>query len=111
MSPWQAGVWVVSSEFARKNPEQTKAVIAALYDAIEFIKRDPAAAKGALSEFTSIRPAVAERTPTIPFAPSASADLVTLQRHADILTEKGIVSKRIDVRGLIAPLEWTQRQQ
>lgn len=109
ISPWQAGVWVLTSDFQREHPEEAAAIVSALYDAIDFIRKDPTAAKGALSEFTSIRAEVAEATPTIPFAKLGEVDTVALQRHADILQSNGVTSRRITVTELLAPSSWLSK--
>lgn len=101
ISPWQAGVWVLRSDFVREQPDASQAVLRALYEAIDFIRSNPDSAKVALRSFTSIRPEVAAATPTIPFAKLGEVDLGALQRHADILTQRGIVSKRLDVDSLL----------
>jgi NitT/TauT family transport system substrate-binding protein len=107
MSPWQAGVWVMSTRWATAHPNEANAVTAALYDAVDFIARDPRAAKNALSKFTSIKLAVAEKTPNIPFAKGPDADLNALQRQENILFERKIVSKQISVGSLMAPTQWS----
>lgn len=107
MSPWQAGVWVMSTRWAAVHPTEANAVTAALYDAVDFIARDPRAAKNALSRFTSIKLAIAEKTPNIPFAKVPDADLTALQRQEDILFERKIVSKRVPVSSLMSPTQWS----
>ena len=104
INPWQAGVWVVADEFAKRNSGDSRKVMLALYDAIDFIRANPAAAKNALTNYTSIKPSVAQATPNIPFAKIGEVDMSAFQKHADILHERGIISKRIEAAGLlIAP--------
>jgi len=108
INPWQAGVWVVSSRFAEANPDETRRMIQALYDAIDFMRSNPAEAKKALPPFTSIKPSVAEATPNIPFAKLGEINLEAFQKHADILHERKVISKRTDVGVLLAPEGWTR---
>ncbi len=106
INPWQAGVWVVSDDFAKTNPEDAHKVMLALYDAIDFIRTNPAAAKSALTNYTSIKSSVAQATPNIPFAKVGEVDMTAFQKHADILHERGILSKRIEAATLlISPSE------
>ena len=101
ISPWQAGVWVVSDEFAKSHPGDARKVMLALYDAIDFIRSNPAVAKNALTDYTSIKPSVAQATPNIPFAKLGEVDMTAFQKHADILHERGIISKRIEAASLL----------
>lgn len=111
ISPWQAGVWVVSTQFQQEHPQETQAIVLALYDAIDFMRRDPSAAKNALTEYTSINPAVADATPNIPFAKLGEIDMAALQRHADILRQAGVISMTVIAKDLLAPTSWISDQQ
>jgi ABC-type nitrate/sulfonate/bicarbonate transport system substrate-binding protein len=106
MSPWQAGVWVISSKFAKTGPAQARAVMLALYDAIDYIRLNPVEAKGYLSKYTSIKENVALATPNIPFAKLTEVDLVALQKQTDILHARRIISKPINAENLLSPREW-----
>jgi NitT/TauT family transport system substrate-binding protein len=106
INPWMGGVWVVSTDFARKYPSETKAAIAALYDAIRYIRTNPSQAKAALGPYTSIKPNVAAQTPDIPFSMLTELDVDAFQKNADIYFQQGLISKKIDVRPLLAPSSW-----
>jgi NitT/TauT family transport system substrate-binding protein len=107
ISPWQAGVWAVTTKFAASNPDLAQRVIRSLYQAIDFIRSNPTEAKRALQKFTSISTTVAEQTPNIPFAKLGEVDLMVLQQHADILQSGGIISKRIITANLLGPQTWS----
>ncbi len=106
INPWQAGVWVVSNKLGTDNPDQTAAIIAAIYDAVDYIRASPSEAKSALSNYTSVKPQVAQATPNIPFAKLGEVDLSAFQRHADILQSRGVISKQINASSLLAPTTW-----
>ena len=106
IDPWQAGVWVVKRDWAEQNPEVTRRVVAALYEALDYMRANPRDAKVALSGYTTIRSDVALRTPDIPFTKLAEADYEAFQRHADMLLEDGVISRRMDSKSLLAPSEW-----
>lgn len=106
IDPWQAGVWVVKRDWAEQNPEVTRAVVAAIYEALDYMRANPRDAKVALSGYTTIRPDVALRTPNIPFTKLSEADYEAFQRHADMLLEDGVISRKIDSKSLLAPEEW-----
>ncbi len=103
INPWQAGVWVLSDKFLQSRPRDAAAVIKAIYAAVDFLREFPDSAKGSLAQFTSIRADVAAATPNIPFTKLGEVDNVTLQRHADILRDAGVVSRSIDVNILMVP--------
>ena len=108
ISPWQAGIWIVSSRYARKSPAKAQAFVRAIYRAVDLIREDPQRAKGCLRNFTSIEIEIARETPNIPFTKVWEADLVTLQRHADLLTKEGVLSKAVDIPQLMMVVKATQ---
>jgi len=97
ISPWQAGIWIISSSFLKDNKDMSESFVLAIYDAIDFIRNNPDKAKESLSRYTKIDIDIANKTPTIPFTKVWEVDLVTLQKHSDLLTEEGILKKEIDV--------------
>jgi NitT/TauT family transport system substrate-binding protein len=101
INPWQAGIWVVRSSFLRDHPREARNFVLAIYDAVELIRRNPAKAKESLLPYTTIDLAVAQQTPDIPFTKVGEIDMVTLQKHADLLTEKGMLSKAVEIPQLI----------
>jgi ABC-type nitrate/sulfonate/bicarbonate transport system substrate-binding protein len=106
ISPWMGGVWVVSTDFAKVNPNETKATIAALYDAIRYIRSSPVGAKAALKPYTSIKEEIAAATPNIPFSMLPELDVDSFQKNADLYLQFGL-SKKIDVHSILAPRPWT----
>jgi NitT/TauT family transport system substrate-binding protein len=101
IDPWQGGVWVVSSRFDKSNSVVVDKVVKAIYRAVLDIKTNPNKAKLWLQQYTAIRKDVALATPNIPFTPPDQADLEAFQRHADILFDKGIISRKINAYGMI----------
>jgi len=109
INPWQAGVWVVSKDFAVQHHEATLKFVEAIYTALDEIRQDPATAKQALTKYTSIDLNVAVQTPSIPFTKVWEIDLKTLQTQADLLWRQKILSRRIDVSGLLMPADGINR--
>lgn len=101
INPWQAGIWLISRRSIEDRPETAKKVVEACYESIDFIRSHPDEAKQALNKFTGIRPDVAAKTPGVPFTKIGEVDLEALQRHADILQEAGVLSRRIETRSLL----------
>jgi NitT/TauT family transport system substrate-binding protein len=108
INPWQAGVWLLSSRLIEDRPEIAKKVVEACYEAIDFIRAHPDDAKQALNKFTGIRPEVAAKIPGVPFTKIGEVDLEALQRHAEILQEAGVLSRRIDTRSLLLDSEFVK---
>lgn len=101
MSPWQAGVWILGTDFANQHGDTAQRFVRAIYDAVEFIESQPIEAKSALRGYTSIENEVAVKTPDIPFTTVDKADLVALQRQADMLAQHGTLSRQVDIAGLM----------
>lgn len=101
IDPWQAGIWIVSSNFIKNNKEMSESFVLAIYDAIDFIRNNPDRAKESLSRYTTIDVDIANETPNIPFTKVWEADLVTLQKHSDMLTKEGILKKEITIPALM----------
>ncbi|PYS21124.1 MAG: hypothetical protein DMF72_18425 [Acidobacteria bacterium] len=59
-----------------------------------------------MSNYTSVKPQVAQATPNIPFAKLGEVDLNAFQKHADILQSRGVISKQINASSLLAPKSW-----
>ena len=109
INPWQAGVWVLSSDFITRRPEDARALSLAIYDAVDFLRLHPVEAKAALEKYTQIRSEVALQTPNVPFAKLGEVDLPAFQRHADILRDRGVISKSIDAKQMLIPQAWLRQ--
>jgi NitT/TauT family transport system substrate-binding protein len=101
INPWQAGAWLISSRLVTERPEVAKKVIAACYEAIDYMRANPKEAKKTLDKYTGIRAEVALKTPNIPFTKIGEIDLDSFQRHAVILQDAGVLSRAIDTRSLL----------
>ena len=101
INPWQAGIWIMNNNFIVQNKEESIKFVHAIYDAVDFLRNNPNRAKEALSGFTTIDLSIAKETPDIPFTKIWEADLVTLQKHANMLTSEGMLSRHIDIPSLM----------
>ena len=103
INPWQAGVNAVSRKLISDRPDVARGVIAAMYDAIDFIRAHPEDAKKSL-KLAGIPDAVIPALPVIYQTKIGEVDIATLQRHADILQGAKLVDKKVDVKTLfVAP--------
>lgn len=106
IDPWQAGVWVVNDNFKTTKQEIARQFMLAIYDAIDYMRANPDSAKKALTPYTSIKPEVALATPNIPFTKLGEVNLDALQKHADILMDRKVLSKRIDTKQMLLPTDF-----
>lgn len=106
IEPWQAGVWVMNKKFSEENKDIAIRVIKSIYEAVDFMRENPKEAKKALSKYTSIKEEVALQTPNIPFTKINEANLHALQKHSDILTGRGILSKKIETGDMLISEEY-----
>lgn len=104
MSPWQAGVWIIRSDFVRRSPEVANKLVYGIYEAVDYLRDHGPEGKQALRGFVDIKPLIAQRTPDIPFTKVSEADFVQLQKHADLLTKEGGLSRTVDVGSLVLNL-------
>lgn len=107
ISPWQAGVSLVSTRLLRDRPEDARKVIAAIHEAIEYLRAHPGQAKQSLGRHTRLADRVVAALPSIPFTRAGAAgagreiDLAAFQRHADLLHQAGVVSRPIAAAPLL----------
>lgn len=101
IDPWQGGIWLLSSRLIEERPEIARKVIDACYEAIDYIRSHPVESKQALNKYTGIRAEVAAKIPGVPFTKIGEVHLEALQRHADILRDAGVLSKRIETKSLL----------
>ena len=109
IDPWQAGMWVVSKDFAGREPATTRAFVEAIYAGLDTVRQDAATAKQALTKYTAIDLSVALQTPNIPFTKIWEVDVKTLQAQANLLEARHILSRHIDVAALLMPRDGLQR--
>lgn len=110
LNPWQAGVWIVSRDYATEHPDPTCKMITGLYEALDLLAANPQQSKSALNEYTGIQSEVALATPDIPFTKMGEVDLATLQKQADIFHDEGVIDKRIDVTTMMLPESYLSEQ-
>jgi len=101
LDPTQGGLWIISSDIVRTRPETARRFNRAIYRAIDYIREHSADALISVTNFTSTSAAVAAKLPSIPYQKSGEIDANALQKHADIMTDHGVLSKRIEVQPLL----------
>ena len=101
LSPTQGGSWLISSLVIRQNPSAVKFVVEAINSGIDFIKQNPNLLSQIISEYTSVSLKVARKAPLVTYSKLEDIDITSYQKHADLMYENGVVSKRINVSTLL----------
>ena len=101
IDPFPAGGATLSRDYCDKNPTAARLIIDALDEAIRFIETKPQEAKLSLLNFTPLDEKLALQSQIYYWWGSSDISAKPIQRLADILTENGLLSNRIDVADLI----------
>jgi NitT/TauT family transport system substrate-binding protein len=95
MCPFPAGLGFFSRDFAKRNPEIVKQIVAAIDRAIDFIRTNESEAKGLLPKYTPIDSALAQKSRLYDWWKLSEVDTIVHQRFADILYDAKILSAPI----------------
>jgi len=101
LEPNPQGVAVVSTRFARENPDQAAAAIRALERAMDFMRENDAASRTILSNRLELSGPAADAMVFLYMVGHEDLSRTTLQSYADMLTELGELPARLDVAELI----------
>jgi NitT/TauT family transport system substrate-binding protein len=91
----------LSSEFIKSRPEVAKRFTAAWAKAVDFIRKDPAAARKYLAKNTLTPDDIVDIVPMLGYTMTkdmSPAQLAYLQKFADFGTEIGVVPEKVDVK-------------
>jgi len=105
MCPFPASAMAVSETYLRRNPVVFQRYYAALRKGIAFIKAHPSEAKAMLPKYTDLSAAVAEQSNLYEWQYDEVVDKGNFQKLADLYASKGVLSKRINVVRMFAPLD------
>jgi len=101
INPFPAGGAVLSREFLSSRPEDAKAVVDALDQAIELINANPDQAKKSLVTYTPLSKDEAQHSQIYYWWGSHEMKLDPMQRLADILLDANLLASRIDVNAMV----------
>jgi NitT/TauT family transport system substrate-binding protein len=101
ISPWHGGASVISSDYLSNNPNAAIRIVDAIYQAVDFIRKDPARAKESISIYTGIPADTAQKLPDPAFQKIDEMNFQTLQQQADMIFEGGVISHYIDIKQMI----------
>ncbi len=95
------GAFVFSAKFLEKNPEESHKIKKAIYKAIDFTRKNSLEARKTLPNYTSIPEKIALKTFTSGTWKIYEIDKESLKEFRDILYEKEILTKKIDIDNML----------
>ncbi|MGZ4160801.1 MAG: ABC transporter substrate-binding protein [Neobacillus sp.] len=101
LSPTQGGSWLISSSFLKKYPKVAKLIIDDINIGIDFIHQNRDSLPKIISKYALVSIGVAEKASIVTYSKRENIDIPSFQKHADLMYENGVISKRIDVSKLI----------
>jgi ABC-type nitrate/sulfonate/bicarbonate transport system substrate-binding protein len=101
INPYNAGVWLLSSDFSRKNPDASIRLVEAFEEALDYMRNNPGPAKKALVTYASVAPHVADKVECTQFWKIGEVQNDILQQFTDIVQGGGVINKRIDAPSLL----------
>lgn len=104
--PLAGGCGMISTSFAKQNPEVAKKFEAAIQKATDFIRSNPEYAKEVLVKYTPLTESLALKVNQPEYKTSREMDGSLLQSEYDVLVREGILEKTMDTRNLIYKSHW-----
>jgi NitT/TauT family transport system substrate-binding protein len=96
-----AGMSAVSTSFLEQEPEAAANVMRALYRAVDFIRENPEETKAIVAKYTKLDAKVASQLKTFEYWKLSEMDVGRIQNYVDVLSEKGILTKRVKVQEMV----------
>jgi len=103
-APWFGGSASVTTAFLKDKPEVAKRYVAAYAKAVDWVRRNPDAARNHMDGFTAIEPALVKEVPLAGFTlynEFKPSDIEYFQKFFDVFTDRKIFNKRLDVKSLL----------
>ena len=101
VNPYYGFPYVISEDFARKNPETARKIVEAMYEAIDYINANENEARQIMSKWVGTKPEIADKVNFWAQVKAEDTDREALQRLADIFYEQDVVNKKIDTNQLM----------
>jgi len=103
-APWFGGSASVTTAFLKDRPEVAKRYVAAYAAAVDWVRKNPEAARKHMDGFTAIEESLVKEVPLSGFTlynEFKPSDIDYFQKFFDVFTERKIFSKRLDVKSLL----------
>ena len=111
LSVMPAGGSVVSQRLIESNPAAVRSLIAAIYDAVDFMRLHESETRRIFAKHTKFDPSVAERMDILQFWKLDETRIDMVQRYFDFLQSQGILQKHISVDRLYLSPTWSPKTQ
>lgn len=100
MNPMATGAGLISYNFMKNKPETTRRFIAAMYDAIDFMRTNEKDTRKIVATVTKLDVTIADKMDLIGYWKVEETNYDTVQKYLDFLIENGILNKKIDAKSL-----------
>ncbi|MCJ7457951.1 MAG: ABC transporter substrate-binding protein [candidate division Zixibacteria bacterium] len=100
LNPFPAGANAFSLKFINENPAAVEKIVAALEEAIDFIRKNEKDAKKVLPKYTPLEDAISQKSHLYEWWKMNEVDEDVIQKYADLLFEGKELKKRIEVSTL-----------
>ena len=103
-APWFGGSASVTTAFLKDKPELAKRYVAAYAKAVDWVRKNPEAARKHMDGFTAIEESLVKEVPLAGFTlynEFKPSDVEYFQKFFDVFTERKIFNKRLDVKSLL----------
>ena len=94
------GAGLISTTFVKENPEAARRFIAAMYDAVDFMRSNEKQTREIIAAETKLDAAVADRMDLIGYWKLEETDFDVVQQYLDFLADAGILDQKADAKGL-----------
>jgi NitT/TauT family transport system substrate-binding protein len=100
LNPMATGAGLVSTSFLKDKPETARRFIAAMYEAIDFMRSNEKQTRKIIATETKLDVAVADKMDLIGYWKFDETNYEIVQKYLDFLLDNGILDKRIDAKSL-----------
>lgn len=106
-----AGGSVVSERLIQTDPAAVRGLIAAMYDAVDFMRLHESETRRIFAKQTKLDPLLADRMEILQYWKLSETNLVMVQKYFDFLQGRGILQKHIAVDQLYLPPTWSPQSR
>jgi NitT/TauT family transport system substrate-binding protein len=103
-APWFGGSASVTTALMKDKPELARRYVAAYARAVDWVRKNPDAARNHMDGFTAIEPSLVKEVPLSGFTlynEFKPSDIEYFQKFFDVFTDRKIFNKRLDVKSLL----------
>lgn len=100
LNPMATGAGLISTKFLKEELETSRRFIAAMYDAIDFMRTNEKQTRQIITTYTKLDVDVADRMDLIGYWEIDETNYEIVQKYLDFLLEHGILDKQIDAESL-----------